>query len=157
MELGIDLGDLEAVLLRNVPPGIANYEQRAGRAGRRAQAVPVCVTFAKNARWDRETYDRASDFINDQAKPPFVHLSNPRIFLRHQFAVILGYWLGHLQLTDISPEIGQFSDPKVVKDKNASTRTRQTPSFGHQERTRYLDQLLNWLRNEGLEYVEQQI
>ena len=157
MELGIDLGDLEAVLLRNVPPGIANYEQRAGRAGRRAQAVPVCVTFAKNARWDRETYDRASDFINDQAKPPFVHLSNPRIFLRHQFAVILGYWLGHLQLTDISPEIGQFFGlPKVVKDKNAiHFGPGETPSFGHQERTRYLDQFMNWLRNEGLEYVEQ--
>ena len=115
------------------------------------------MTFAKNARWDRETYDRASDFINDQAKPPFVHLSNPRIFLRHQFAVILGYWLGHLQLTDISPEIGQFFGlPKVVKDKNAiHFGPGETPSFGHQERTRYLDQFMNWLRNEGLEYVEQ--
>ena len=156
MELGIDLGDLEAVLLRNVPPGIANYEQRAGRAGRRAQAVPVCVTFAKNARWDRETYDRAADFITDQAKPPFVHLSNPRLFLRHQFAVILGHWLGHLELSDVSPQIGQFFGlPKVIKDRSEiHFGPAETPSFGHQERIRYLDRFMDWLSTEGREYVE---
>ena len=129
--------------------GLRIMSSEPGRAGRRAQAVPVCVTFAKNARWDRETYDRASDFITDQAKPPFVHLSNPRIFLRHQFAVILGHWLWASSIDRC------FStDWPVLRVTQSRPRTEMESIsdesrlllWGHQERTRYLDQFIDWLR-----------
>jgi ATP-dependent helicase YprA (DUF1998 family) len=33
LELGVDIGALDAVLMRNVPPSAANYWQRAGAQG----------------------------------------------------------------------------------------------------------------------------
>ncbi len=38
-ELGVDVGELQSVMLRNMPPTIANDEQRNGRAGRGADSV----------------------------------------------------------------------------------------------------------------------
>ena len=46
LELGVDLGQLLSVILRNVPPRPSNYAQRAGRAGRREERVALIVTFA---------------------------------------------------------------------------------------------------------------
>ena len=99
MEMGVDLGDLEAVINLNVPPGIADYQQRTGRAGRRAQAAPFCVTVARNTNFDQKAVRDFQNYLGSTPGAPFIHLDNPELFKRHQFSVLLSHFL-RAKITD---------------------------------------------------------
>jgi len=92
-ELGIDVGDLNAVAMNNVPPSIANYRQRSGRAGRRKGGTAVILTWASNRPHDQVFYRNPNEIISGNIMAPFFTLANEKIIHRHINAILLSRFL----------------------------------------------------------------
>ncbi|MDE0605914.1 MAG: DEAD/DEAH box helicase [Acidimicrobiaceae bacterium] len=109
-EMGVDVGDVQAVLLRNVPPSASNYVQRAGRAGRRQNSAAVVIAMAQLRSHDRTFFNDPMTMIDGHVNPPRIHLENTPILRRHAHSVAFAAFQRHLADRGLEPatQVGKF-------------------------------------------------
>ncbi len=126
-EMGINIGDLQKVLLRNAPPTSASYVQRVGRAGRGRDKNAICVTLCKRTKYDADAWENPSErLMTGEISPPTVFIENRFIAQRHFNAIVFARFLREKLIDEkVLREIKQKTPlaPFLAPEKRATIPT----------------------------------
>ena len=128
MEVGVDIGNLQSIMLANMPPMRFNYQQRVGRAGRRGQAFAFVLTICRGRSHDEYYYENPASITGDKPPVPFITMNQDRIkkrliakeCLRRAFRSIGVNWWDSPNPPDSHGEFGKVIDDECGWVQNRS-------------------------------------
>ncbi len=162
MEMGVDLGNLELVLMTSIPPHPSNYKQRAGRSGRNDSSRSACITLCGSDAVGLRTLDYPLEqLIKRKMQVPSVDLQSPQVIQRHANAFLFrssGVFFkdGQGRKNNLGQEVIDFFTPYCFdineKIRTFTIRTNDAESkeiypddgLGDETKTRYYS-FLNYL------------
>ncbi len=139
MELGVDISQLNAVNLRNVPPTPANYAQRSGRAGRSGQPALVFTYCTTGSPHDQYFFRRPQQMVSGAVAPPRLDLANEDLLRSHVYAVWLtesdmslgGSLKDLLDLAGEKPSLAVLPEKRSHLDSISARDARHDQSAAH--------------------------
>ncbi|MBE6091573.1 MAG: DEAD/DEAH box helicase [Selenomonas ruminantium] len=92
LEMGIDIGDLSSVVLCSMPPGQAQFLQRAGRAGR-TDGNSLVLAISGTRPHDLYFYTEPLEMMQGNVKAPHIFLKASAVLQRQFMAFCMDNWI----------------------------------------------------------------